>query len=245
MEQKEQKKTSKIKDKSEGLPPMEKRPIGVRVGSMLLKIPSVQRDQTANTNKFSYDYVSLDSIITMLKPLLGEHLLYLVQPITISEDGTQEILETRIVDAVTSQTVLSSKMILSKGLTSQEKGSEITYFRRYSLASMLSLAVDEDDDGAAANKAGLKKRSKSKATQPPSQNMTSDSLFIELNYQDINGRTEAKKAGAKWDATAKKWALPDTPENRAIALAVSTQARVFDKNGQLIEVPVELDPKPF
>jgi hypothetical protein len=44
-----------------------------------------------------------------------------------------------------------SAIPLSQGLDAQKKGSEITYFRRYTLASLLALQSDDDDGNSASN----------------------------------------------------------------------------------------------
>ena len=46
---------------------------------------------------------------------------------------------------------IESSLKLTEGLDAQKKGSEITYYRRYTLTSLLGLQA-EDDDGNAAKK---------------------------------------------------------------------------------------------
>jgi hypothetical protein len=48
--------------------------------------------------------------------------------------------------------LLESSLEMTSGLNAQQKGSEITYFRRYTLQSLLSLEA-EDDDGTVASAA--------------------------------------------------------------------------------------------
>jgi hypothetical protein len=69
--------------------------------------------------------------------------VYILQPI---EDG---LVFTRIVDAETGATVCESSLPLSGGGTPQQRGSEITYYRRYTLQSLLALEAEDDDANSA------------------------------------------------------------------------------------------------
>jgi len=93
---------------------------------------------------FRSRYADINTMLAEVKPILQKHGLILLQPI---EDGQ---VITRIIDGESGQTLCESSLPLSGTGTPQQRGSEITYYRRYTLQSLLSLEA-EDDDGNAAS----------------------------------------------------------------------------------------------
>ena len=98
--------------------------------------------KNANIPHFKKSYADLNAIIEAVEPILLENGLLLLQPIHGNSVCTQ------IID-VDSGTMIESCMDLPTGLDPQKMGSAITYFRRYTLQSILSLqAVDDDGHSA-------------------------------------------------------------------------------------------------
>lgn len=93
---------------------------------------------------FRSRYADINTMLADVKPILQKHGLILLQPI---EDGQ---VITRIIDGESGQTLCESSLPLSGTGNPQQRGSEITYYRRYTLQSLLSLEA-EDDDGNAAS----------------------------------------------------------------------------------------------
>jgi len=93
---------------------------------------------------FKSKYLDLNDLLAALEPLLSQNGLLLLQPI---EEGS---VVTQIIDLDTSEKVVSSMAIPSNN-DPQKLGSTITYFRRYTLQSLLGLQA-EDDDGNAGSK---------------------------------------------------------------------------------------------
>ena len=90
---------------------------------------------------FKSKYATLPQIIGEVKPILNKHGLLLTQPILNNEVTTViSYGEANIISAIK----------IPEGLNAQHVGSAITYFRRYTLASLLSLEI-EDDDGNQAS----------------------------------------------------------------------------------------------
>jgi hypothetical protein len=87
---------------------------------------------------FKNTYASLTQILSEVKPLLTECGLILIQPISLEGVGTT------IIDFETGEKI-ETVISLPTNLTPQQLGSAITYFRRYTLASLLSLEIDDDD----------------------------------------------------------------------------------------------------
>jgi hypothetical protein len=102
--------------------------------------------KNANNPHFKKSYADLNAIIEAVEPILLENGLLLLQPIHGNSVCTQ------IID-VESGNMIESCMDLPTGLDPQKMGSAITYFRRYTLQSILSLqAVDDDGHSASQPK---------------------------------------------------------------------------------------------
>ena len=100
------------------------------------KIGIIKKD--SKNPHFKNTYASLTQILSEVKPLLTECGLILIQPISLEGVGTT------IIDFETGEKI-ETIISLPTNLTPQQLGSAITYFRRYTLASLLSLEIDDDD----------------------------------------------------------------------------------------------------
>jgi hypothetical protein len=98
------------------------------------KISVISKD--AKNPHFKNTYASLKQILSEVKPILNEVGVLITQPIKDGKVGTElsfgGIKEFSYID-------------LPTGMNPQQLGSAITYFRRYTLASLLSLEIDDDD----------------------------------------------------------------------------------------------------
>ena len=113
--------------------------------SIYNKLYKVQREIGAiskdSTNPFyKSKYFDINSLIKQVTPILEKHKLLLLQPI---KDGEQY----SIIFDLDGGSVESS-LKLPTDLDAQKIGSAITYYRRYTLQSLLGLQA-EDDDGEA------------------------------------------------------------------------------------------------
>jgi hypothetical protein len=98
--------------------------------------------KNAKNPHFKNTYADVNALIEAVEPILLEKGLLLLQPINNGKVAT-------IIHDVESGESVSSEIDLP-GLTDPQKlGSAITYFRRYTLQSLLSLQAEDDD----ANKA--------------------------------------------------------------------------------------------
>jgi hypothetical protein len=93
---------------------------------------------------FKNTYADLNALIEAVEPILLEKGLILLQPIKEGKVFTQ------IID-VDNGEMIESFIELTPNLTSQALGSQITYYRRYQISSILLLMAD-DDDGQLASK---------------------------------------------------------------------------------------------
>lgn len=100
--------------------------------------------KNAKNPHFKNTYADVNALIEAVEPILHTHGLLLLQPIIEGNVVTQ------IIDVESGQSVESS-LPLPQGLNPQQLGSAVTYFRRYTLQSLLSLQAT-DDDGNDASK---------------------------------------------------------------------------------------------
>jgi hypothetical protein len=108
-----------------------------------------QQIGTLSKNKknpfFKSQYLDLNDLLEHIEPLLWEQGLVLLQPI----QGGKVFSE--IVECETNKVLISSSIDLPSITDPQKLGSAITYFRRYTLKSLLAIS-EEDDDGNKASK---------------------------------------------------------------------------------------------
>lgn len=105
--------------------------------------------KNANNPHFKKSYADLNAIIEAVEPILLENGLLLLQPI----HGNSVC--TRIID-VESGNMIESCMDLPIGMGPQQMGSAITYYRRYTLQSILSLQAVDDDGNMASEPVKVK-----------------------------------------------------------------------------------------
>jgi len=86
---------------------------------------------------FKNTYASLTQILGEVKPVLTTLGLVILQPINNGK------VYTVIMDG--DKTIADSAIDLPTNLAPQALGSAITYFRRYTLSSLLALEIDDDD----------------------------------------------------------------------------------------------------
>ena len=98
------------------------------------KINAVKKD--AINPHFKKSYATLTQILSEVKPVLSEFDILLTQPIIENKVGTE---------LTYSGQKLTSFIELPTNLNPQQLGSAITYFRRYTLAALLSLEIEDDD----------------------------------------------------------------------------------------------------
>jgi hypothetical protein len=139
--------------------------------------------KNAKNPHFKNTYADINALIEAVEPILLSHGLILIQPITENK------VVTRLIHAE-SGTELTSEIDLPIGSNPQQLGSAITYYRRYTLQSLLSLQA-EDDDG--------QKASNTKSTLP---------TFTEANFE------KAKQNGATVDQIKKYYTLSLEIENQ-------------------------------
>ena len=118
------------------------------------KVGKISKD--ASNPFFKNKYATLDTIIEEIRPILAEFGLSLLQ--LPASDGTNVQISTLLIHE--SGEWLESETLAMKPVKNdpQGMGSAITYARRYSLQSFLSLNTGEDDDGNNASNTSQQKK---------------------------------------------------------------------------------------
>jgi hypothetical protein len=116
--------------------------------SIYSKLYKVQKEIGAiskdSTNPFyKSKYFDINSLIKQVTPILEKHKLLLLQPI---KNGEQHSI---IIDLDGGS--VESSLSLPTNLDAQKIGSAITYYRRYTLQSLLGLQAEDDDGNNASS----------------------------------------------------------------------------------------------
>lgn len=96
-----------------------------------------------STNPFyKSKYFDINSLLEHVEPILQKHGLLLIQPITANEVCS---IIYDVEDAKPETSYVESSIGLTNQTDPQKRGSEITYYRRYTLQSLLGLQAEDDD----------------------------------------------------------------------------------------------------
>lgn len=180
--------------------------------------------QTKAGGSYTFNYVDLADVLDSVRPALGSNGLSVMQGVGFC-DGKPS-LQTRLMHKG-GQWVESEYPLKFDG-DPQQRGSELTYARRYALCALLGIAAEDDDDGnvAAGNRAETAPRQSSDTRrhrdvqQPQRVAATRDGKVIDKTTGEVvpppkaSGRQvqelralleKAKAAGAANGDTAGKW----------------------------------------
>ena len=127
---------------------MEKSPSIAKLATALLSFQSsidkVSKD--AANPFFKSKYASLSNILETIQAPMKE------AGLCVSQMPDGDSLTTILIHAESGEYIQATYNIHPKSIDPQGIGSAITYARRYALGAILSLNIDEDDDGNAAMK---------------------------------------------------------------------------------------------
>jgi hypothetical protein len=104
---------------------------------------AISKDQ--KNPHFKSAYYDINDLHKMVDPILHEQGLLITSPIV---DG---VMTTKLIDVETGESIESSFKI-EYNANPQKVGSEITYYRRYLLSSLLGLQAEDDDGNKASTK---------------------------------------------------------------------------------------------
>ncbi len=110
--------------------------------------PVILKATEAKTEKFTYNYADLPTILAVINPLLDKHNLMFTQP--LEHEQETRYIRTILFDLESGEFVESRVDIPEVSFTQmndyQALGSGITYMRRYALSSILGIVTDKDTD---------------------------------------------------------------------------------------------------
>ena len=124
--------------------------IYTKLAAVKKEIGAISKDST--NPFFKSKYFDINGLLKHVEPLLDKNGLLLLQPI-VKGEVFSEIIDVENGDSVT------SSMLLPNIQDPQKVGSAVTYYRRYTLQSLLGLQA-EDDDANVASKATKPKADK-------------------------------------------------------------------------------------
>ena len=107
----------------------------------------VELQKSALNPHFKSKYIPLEEVIGKVVPLLNDAGIILQQSLGHWE-GTP-LLITSLIDSESDDRVETAAPLILEKQTPQAVGSAVTYYRRYSILSLLGLVADEDDDANA------------------------------------------------------------------------------------------------
>lgn len=125
---------------------------------------------------FRSKYADLSSVLDTITGPLNAHGVLVLQRLGVSLEPTDlPLLTTELVHAESGQAIECCVRVVSKDPTDPQKfGGALTYYRRYSLLSLLGLAPEDDDGNAASQPARTPAPPQTRsapryATEPPPQ----------------------------------------------------------------------------
>lgn len=126
--------------------------------TLFQKLLEVQKEvaaikKTEENPFFRSQYFDINGLLEVLKPVLNEKGLVLLQP--LSYEGNNLLLKTVLIDSFDGEKITETTIIPNAG-DAQKQGSAITYFRRYALQSLFALRSIDDDGNVASQPVGAK-----------------------------------------------------------------------------------------
>jgi hypothetical protein len=162
-----------------------------------------------DTSGYGYKYADLTQIDSVIKPLLAKHGLVIVQPLNGNTITTTifHIESGEKIESVCNVPFESIKYVEKNGKTiilgfegmntAQAYGSLITYFRRYTISSLLGLITDKDTDGTGVKQPETTQQQKQ--TAPPKQPapLTPEQQKLMNEYNELKPQITAEITACK------------------------------------------------
>jgi hypothetical protein len=114
----------------------------------LPRTDSKAKVQTKSGANYAYTYLSLPALIEYLQPFLEAAQLFVVQHEDRDAGGLTHVALVTTIFHFSGQFMELGPLIIPAPMDAQQRGSALTYARRYALAAAFNIAADEDDDAA-------------------------------------------------------------------------------------------------
>lgn len=169
---------------SVGVPIFRESPITDKIYKALLEAQKIISDPVKNRvvkvkrrdgGQYSFSYADLGATLDAIRGPLNSNGILILQPIVTTQIGVK--LVTRFVHVESGQW-LESDVVVPPNNNPQEWSSFVTYMRRYTISTFISITSDEDDDGN-ASVGNEMTNSQPKKTVNKSIPRTVDELFID------------------------------------------------------------------
>lgn len=133
-----------------------KQPDVVKTAQLAQKIFKAKKEMGAVIKKednpfFKSKYADINEIIRVVSPALESNGLLLLQPVVANANGLNYVTS-RLYDIETGESTESAAAIDPEIKDPQKFGAAITYFRRFTLQSLLGLSAEDDDGNTASGK---------------------------------------------------------------------------------------------
>ena len=168
--------------------------INIKLFNLQQEIGTISKD--AKNPFYKSKYFDINSLIKQLQPLLKKHKLLLLQPIE------EDMVVSKLICIDGTGGVISA-LKLPEIADPQKLGSCITYYRRYTLASLLGLQAVDDDANVASG-------------------VTVDKKWLNQNTPEYSKAIEFIKGGGSVEAIKSKYKV--SPKEEANLNKVKTLA---------------------
>lgn len=164
--------------------------INIKLFNLQQEIGTISKD--AKNPFYKSKYFDINSLIKQLQPLLKKHKLLLLQPIE------EDMVYSKLICIDGTGGVISA-LKLPEISDPQKLGSCITYYRRYTLASLLGLQAVDDDANVASG-------------------VTVDKKCLNQNTPEYSKAIEFIKGGGSVEAIKSKYKVSGKIENELAKL---------------------------
>jgi hypothetical protein len=164
--------------------------INIKLFNLQQEIGTISKD--AKNPFYKSKYFDINSLIKQLQPLLKKHKLLLLQPIE------EDMVVSKLICIDGTGGVISA-LKLPEISDPQKLGSCITYYRRYTLASLLGLQAVDDDANVASG-------------------VTVDKKWLNQNTPEYSKAIEFIKGGGSVEAIKSKYKVSGKIENELAKL---------------------------
>jgi len=169
---------------------MKETSINIKLFNLQQEIGTISKD--AKNPFYKSKYFDINSLIKQLQPLLKKHKLLLLQPIE------EDMVVSKLICIDGTGGVISA-LKLPEIVDPQKLGSCITYYRRYTLASLLGLQAVDDDANVASG-------------------VTVDKKWLNQNTPEFSKAIEFIKGGGSVEAIKSKYKVSGKIENELAKL---------------------------
>jgi len=161
------------------------------------ELENVQRSGVAKiTEGRNHRYATLGDGLAVVRPVLSKHGLAITHQTRILNDGM--VLLARLIH-VSGEWLESEWPLGPLNMMPKERGSALTYARRYTLFSLVGIAGEDDDDGEAASEPRGNGAKPIAPVRP-----SSASRYFDEARQQIEAETDSRALKEWWNADRQK-----------------------------------------